>query len=129
MAIKKIDDPSKFRKDMFSAKRKELSEVWKGEYLKEVGNIARFAPSACNSQPWIVEANENELTVSRIKDLSKRGIMPPNMMKFFNQIDIGIFLLFLEVCLEHNNISFERTVFEETDHNVEINLTAKYLLK
>ena len=49
----------KFRKDMFKSKRKQLVEIWSGECYQEIGNIIRFAPSACNTQPWKVEAGEN----------------------------------------------------------------------
>ena len=51
IAIAKVDS---YRKDMFKAKRKELDEIWKGDDLG-IANICRFAPSACNSQPWYVE--------------------------------------------------------------------------
>ena len=32
IAIAKIDDETKFRKDMYKSKRKELSEIWNGDY-------------------------------------------------------------------------------------------------
>ena len=55
IAIAKIDSEDKFRKDMFRSKRKELSEIWYGDNYLDIANIVRFAPSACNTQPWIVE--------------------------------------------------------------------------
>ncbi len=128
LSIAKVDSPDKFRKDMFKSKRKEISEMWSGENYLDIANIVRFAPSACNTQPWKVEANEKEIKVFRYRKEGKRGIMPKNMTVYFNQIDIGIFLCFMELCLEHNNISFQREVFTEEDHDKEYNLTAKYLL-
>jgi len=128
MAIAKIDDESKFRKDMFKSKRKEVSEIWDGDYYLDIANIVRFAPSACNSQPWKVEAKEKELKVYRYRKQGKRGIMPKDMVMYYNQIDIGIFACFLELCLEHNNIAFERKVFKEQDHEGEYNLLATYNL-
>ena len=48
---------------MYKSKRKELKEIWSGENYLDIGNIVRFAPSACNTQPWLVESYENELKV------------------------------------------------------------------
>ena len=100
----KIHDETKFRKDMYKSKRKELSEIWNGDYYLDIANIVRFTPSACNTQPWIVDSSENELKVHRYRKPGKRGIMPIDMVKHYNQIDIGIFLCFLELCLNKNNI-------------------------
>ena len=38
----------------------------------------------------------------------------------------GIFLCFVELCLEHNNIDYKRELFVEDDHDKEYNLTASY---
>ena len=129
IAIAKVDDASKFRKDMYKSKRKELNEVWLGESYSDIGDIVRFAPSACNSQPWLVEVDSDSLSVYRYKKEGKRGIMPKNMVKFYNQIDIGIFLCFLELCLNKNNISYEKEIFVEKDHEAAKNLTATYKIK
>ena len=75
IAIAKMEE-SQFRKNMFKSKRKPLEEIWSGEHYLEIANIARFAPSACNTQPWIVESSEQELRVFRYKEPGKRGIMP-----------------------------------------------------
>ena len=112
IAIAKMEE-TKFRKNMFKSKRKPIEEIWFGEYYLEAANIARFAPSACNTQPWIVESNEQELRVFRYKKPGKRGIMPADKVSFYNRIDIGFFLLILEVCLKHGGIVFERTLFED----------------
>ena len=53
----------KFRKDTFWAKRKTLHEIWRGSSLG-VAEIARFAPSACNTQSWIVENTSKDLMVN-----------------------------------------------------------------
>ena len=126
MAISKVDMPDKFRKDMFKSKRKEISEIWKGTNYLDIADIVRFAPSACNSQPWIVKTSKNELQVFRYKKPGKRGIMPKNMITYYNQIDIGIFLCFLELCFNHKRIKYERELYVEEDHNLEMNLTASY---
>ena len=128
IAIAKVDSPDKFRKDMYKSKRKELSEIWSGDYYQDIANIVRFTPSACNTQPWKVEATKNEIKVYRYRKEGKRGIMPKDKVIYYNQIDIGIFLCFLELCLEHNNINYKKELFIEEDHENEYNLTAKYHL-
>ena len=129
IAIAKIDSETKFRKDMYKSKRKELSEIWNGNYYLDIANIVRFAPSACNTQPWLVESSEKELKVYRYRKPGKRGIMPIDMVKYYNQIDIGIFLCFLELCLNKNNIEFERILYIEENIDNEKNLTATYKIK
>ena len=128
IAISKADSDDKFRKDMYKSKRKEISEIWDGDSYLDIANIIRFAPSACNTQPWKVSANKNEIKVYRYRKEGKRGIMPKDRVIYYNQIDIGIFLCFLELCLEHNNINYKRELFVEENHESEYNLTAKYNL-
>ena len=128
IAIAKVDSPDKFRKNMYKSKRKELSEIWVGDSFLDIANIVRFAPSACNTQPWKVDSSEKEIKVYRYRKEGKRGIMPKDMVLYYNQIDIGIFLCFVELCLEHNNINYKRKLFVEENHENEYNLTAKYLL-
>ena len=129
IAIAKVDSPSKFRKDMYKSKRKELSEIWNGDNYLDIANIVRFAPSACNTQPRIVDSNKNELNIYRYRKEGKRGIMPKDMVIYYNQIDIGIFLCFLELCLNKNNITFDRQLFVEKNLESEKSLIAKYLIK
>ena len=126
IAIAKVDSKDKFRKDMYKSKRKELSEIWEGNSFLDIANIVRFAPSACNTQPWLVEASPKELKVYRYRKEGKRGIMPKDMVIYYNQIDIGIFLCFLELCLEKNNISYNRELYIEENHDNENNLVADY---
>ena len=126
IAIAKVDSVEKFRKDMYKSKRKELQEIWNGEDYLNIANIVRFAPSACNTQPWIVESSEKKLKVYRYRKQGKRGIMPKDKVIYYNQIDIGIFLCFLELCLEQNNIGYNRNLYIEENHEEEKNLTATY---
>lgn len=117
----------KFRKNMFKSKRKPLEEIWQGDLMDGVSEIARFAPSACNTQPWLVERDGKTLTVNRYKKPGKRGIMPADKVTYYNQIDIGIFLLMLELCLQHEKISFERELFpDDGDMQRELTKTAVY---
>ena len=127
IAIAKMPE-EKFRKDMFKSKRKHLGEIWEGEAYPEVAKIARFAPSACNTQPWIVESSREKLAVYRYKKPGKRGIMPVDMVSHYNRIDMGIFLLFLELCMEHEGMEFERTLYADVGDE-EKTLTAEYRVK
>ena len=129
IAIAKVDDESKFRKDMYKSRRKELKEIWNGDNYLDIANIVRFTPSACNTQPWKVESSENELKVYRYRKEGKRGIMPKNLVIYYNQIDIGIFLCFLELCLNKNKIKYNREIYIEENHENEMNLLAEYLIR
>jgi len=128
IAIAKMDE-NKFRKDMFKSKRKALDEIWQGIYSEDIGNIVRFAPSACNTQPWQVEADKQKLTIYRYKKPGKRGIMPAVKVAYYNRIDIGIFLYFLELCLKHEKIEFERTLYNDlSNDDIEKTMTAIYAI-
>ena len=129
IAIAKVDSEEKFRKDMYKSKRKDLDEIWDGEEYRNIGDIVRFTPSACNTQPWKVKVTKNEIKVYRYRKEGKRGIMPKDRVIYYNQIDIGIFLYFLELVLDKNNINFERKVYVEDNHENEYNLTAVYTIK
>lgn len=127
MAISKMPS-DKFRKDMFKSKRKPLSEIWEGDILP-FANIVRFAPSACNTQPWIIRYKDNTLLVYRYKKPGKRGIMPADKVRFYNRIDIGIFLFCLETCLENEGYTFTGVQYmEDADDNIERVLVATYTL-
>lgn len=112
IAIAKMEE-GQFRKNMFKSKRKALEEIWTGEQYRQVADIVRFAPSACNTQPWIVESGEGTLEVWRYKKPGKRGIMPVDRVTYYNRIDMGIFLLFLEVCMTHEGLAFERKLYPD----------------
>ena len=118
----------KFRKDLFKAKRKPVPEIWEGELLP-IADIVRFAPSACNTQPWIVVHEDNKLLIYRYKKPGKRGIMPADKVRFYNRIDIGIFLFSLETCLAHEGCPFTGVQYtENAEDNIERVLVAAYTL-
>ena len=125
IAIRKVEDPSAFRKDMYRSKRKTAEEMWVGETIEGITDIVRFAPSACNTQPWFVK-NEGELRVFRYKKSGKRGIMPADKVSYYNRIDIGIFLCFLELCLKHREIGFQRELCTDDSEDEESILSAIY---
>lgn len=128
IAIAKVEE-NKFRKDMYKSKRKSLDEIWNGSFHRDIGNIVRFTPSACNTQPWLVESTKEKLTVYRYKKYGKRGIMPASKVVYYNRIDIGIFLCFLDLCLQQNQIDFNRTIYIDlNDDEAEKTITAVYSL-
>ena len=130
LAMAKVDSEEKFRKDMFKSKRKPISEIWIGENYLDIAKIVRFSPSACNTQPWLVDALDKKiLKVYRYKKEGKRGIMPRSRVIYYNQIDMGIFLCFLELCLEKNNIYYEKTLYIEENHESSKNLVSEYKIK
>lgn len=98
--------PNSLRKSLEDAKRKPESEVWRGEAKPEILKLARFAPSSCNMQPWRVSADADGFTVYRSTDVHS-PIMPPSFRPFFNTIDMGIFLCFLDILLEEQGVSYQ----------------------
>lgn len=125
IAIHKINDITKFRKDMFKSKRKPTEEIWEGKALKGISEIVRFAPSACNTQPWFVK-NEGTLSVYRYRKPGKRGIMPADRVVFYNQIDIGIFLCFMDLCLDHEGYKHAKELFADDGSDREYVLNAVF---
>lgn len=125
LAIRKVNDDTKYRKDMYKAKRKPLAEVWSGDDMG-IADIARFAPSACNTQPWFVKNEGGTLTVFRYKKPGKRGIMPAASVSYYNRIDIGIYLCILEICMEKNGIGFTRELFADNGEDREMTKVAVY---
>lgn len=129
IAIRKVDDESLFRKDMFKANRKATGEIWEGDTLG-VAEIAKYAPSAVNSQPWFVKNEGDALTVFRYKKPGRIGIMSVPMVAYFNRIDIGIFLCILEICLAQKQIGFTRELFiDDGDGSKEFTKVAVYKIE
>lgn len=128
IAIHKIEDETMFRKNMFKSKRKPESEIWDGDPVEGVTNIVRFAPSACNTQPWFVHNEDDVLSVYRYRKPGKRGIMPADRVVYYNQIDLGIFLCFMDLCLEHEGIRYRKELCHDSGDDAEMNLNAVYCL-
>lgn len=126
LLIAKVDSAGKFRKDLFKSKRKPVDEIWAGSQIPGVSDIARFAPSACNSQPWYVKREGNHLSVYRHRKPGKIGIMSKEAVRVLNRIDMGIFIRFLELCLQHENIPFTRELFVDSGSEAEWALNAHY---
>ena len=125
MCISKVDE-SLFRNDISSFKRKKLDKIWSGDLLP-ISNDILISPSSCNSQPWFIENINNELLVYRNKESAKFGIIPLKVMHYYNQIDMGICLYFIEICLMHHNYTFNRLLIKNDNNSKQSKiLIAKY---
>lgn len=116
LAIEKAE-PGDFRKDYRESARKPTGEIFEGTDYREVVEVAKYAPSACNTQPWFVRSEPGRLLVSRI--LGSRGIIPARLLSFYNKIDIGIFLLFVELGLRHEGRTTEIRLLSDADEGKE----------
>ena len=55
--------------------------------------------------------------------------MPAEKVRFYNKIDMGIYLFMLEVCLENEGYKFDRFIYEDnTCDEIEKTLIAKYVI-
>ena len=53
--------------------------------------------------------------------------MPAAAVAYYNRIDIGIYLLFIELCLTEQNIAFSRRLFlDDAADDVEYSNVAEY---
>lgn len=125
MALGKGEE-SEFRKDYKKSKRKEIRDIWNGDLSFEIGDFVKYAPSACNTQPWRVICENKTLNVYRTTEV--KSIMPKEKVPFYNSIDMGIFLYFLDFALDHNGILFKRTLSPE-NNNSSLIPVATYILE
>ncbi|WP_373845373.1 nitroreductase family protein [Clostridium sp.] len=105
---------SEFRKNYKKSKRKETRDIWKGDLSFEIADFVKYAPSACNTQPWRVICENYTLKIYRTTEV--KSIMPKGKVPFYNSIDMGIFLYFLELILLHNEFSFQRALSPENNY-------------
>ena len=127
--------PTKFfRKDYRKCARRPLEDIWNLEGSQALIDVVRYAPSACNSQPWFIENKHNTIKLYRTR--GKKGIISADKMPLINRVDIGIMILFLDVYLNHHNIKFTRDLFPdypyENEKAIPINdkvLSAVYTLE
>ncbi len=114
------------RKDNKDFNRKQVKDIWMGTFDKDVMNKSILAPSACNSQSWKVKVVANTLEVYRDKNI--KTIIPRGFRKFFNSIDLGIFLCFLEISMMHNEINFTKEIINDENDPNDLILIAKYFI-
>ena len=129
IAMSRVDDEKKFRKDMFRSKRKPIDEIWTGRPIPGVTEIVRFAPSACNSQPWIAEDTDAGINIYRYRKQGRSGIMPADKVYFYNRIDMGIFICFLDLCLQHCGMEYTVERYKDDDTEAKKTKVAAYKLQ
>lgn len=100
--------PEAFRKDYTKAKRQPVAAFWTGAPMAGVTDCVRYAPSACNTQPWRVVSEKEGLRVFRAT--GSRCLIPKDKVPFYNRIDMGIFLYFMTCALTHEGHRYERTL-------------------
>lgn len=115
-----------FRKDYKKAKRKELEKIWSGPHIPNVTEVVRFAPSACNSQPWRIFYQDKTIRIFRSTEV--KSIFPKEKLLIYNCIDMGIFLYFMEMALNHEQYEFERKLCEKENSNDKEMETARYTI-
>ena len=71
----------------------------------------------------------NSFAVHQASNNDEVRIMPAKMIPFYNRIDIGILLCFLDICLTHSKINYYRTLYSDCDDDAEMILNAVYKLK
>lgn len=64
--------------------------------------------------------------LSVYRSTHRAGLIPAAMLGRLNRIDMGIFLCFMDLCLEHDGIKCERTVHKESDEPQNDVLNAEY---
>lgn len=119
--------PQDFRKDISEFKRKKREEIWKGDFNDHAIEAVRLAPSACNTQPWRIVSDSNCIKVYRNTII--KSFIPASKLPFYNSIDIGICLCFLEIAMIQKGYEFDRTLITEETSHLELLEIATYNIK
>ena len=108
-----IGEGAGLRSDRSQFNRIDSSLFWQGDGFEDVRKDVRLAPSACNSQPWKAESHDN--TIEDTRGNGKPSLLKGPYKKYFNSIDMGIFLCFLELSLSANGYAFERKLLDGSE--------------
>ena len=76
-----------------------------------------------------MEREGDALRVYRVRKPGRSGIMPAGQVAFYNQIDLGIFLCFLDLCLQRRHIRYEAKLHADPGSDGEKTLAAVYKWK
>ena len=119
--------PNNFRRGISEFKRKDRGEIWKGEFNSDVIEAVRLAPSACNTQPWRVVSNSNWINLYRNTKI--KSFIPASKLPYYNSIDMGICLCFLDIALIQKGYEFDRILIAEDSSNLDLLEIAAYNIK
>lgn len=100
--------PKDFRRSVSEFKRMSAKEIWQGDFDPDVKEAVRLTPSACNTQPWRVFSEGSRIRVFRETNI--KAFIPTKMLPYFNSVDMGISLFFLETALSEKGYEFYRTL-------------------
>ena len=112
LSIGKLNEKD-FRKDYTKAKRKDIDTIWIGKFALDVANVVRYAPSTCNLQPWLVYTEKNLIKVYRRLDVKSK--IYKDKILYYNTIDMGIFIYFLDLTLKEKGYKYKKLFLEETN--------------
>jgi hypothetical protein len=119
--------PQNFRKNILEFRRKSKEGIWKGCFDSDVTEAVRLAPSACNTQPWRIVSDSNCLKVYRTTMI--KSFIPASKLPYYNSIDMGICLYFLEIAMVQKGYEFHRTLIGEETSCLELLEIATYNIK
>ncbi len=119
--------PEDFRKKVSDFKRKSREEIWQGEFNSDVIQAVRLAPSACNTQPWRIASSSDRIKVCRNTKI--KSFIPAAKLPYYNSIDMGICLCFLEIAMIEKWYAFDRTLISQENSNKELLKIAEYSIK
>lgn len=113
-----------FRKEVLEFKRKNREEIWEGDFDSDVIEAVRLAPSACNTQPWRIVSDSNCIKVYR--NTMIKSFIPASKLPYYNSIDMGICLCFLETAMIQKGYEFDRTLATEENSHLGLIEVATY---
>ena len=95
-----------FRRDYTKAKRKSTEEFWMGDDFYDMPTYIKYAPSACNSQPWLFNFVDSHLKL--LMKSKKQMIIPKDKISFYNTIDLGIMICFCDLWFDKHEIKTKK---------------------
>lgn len=119
--------PQDFRNNISEFKRKSREELWQGDFDSDVTEAVRLAPSACNTQPWRIVSNSNCIKVYRNTKI--KSFIPPSKLPYYNSIDMGICLCFLEISVIKKGYEFDRRLILQEKFSPDLLKIASYSIK
>lgn len=115
MGLGKTDVPLR---DSGSAKRLELDKISSSD--NAITRTARLAPSAVNSQPWVIDCADGEVVIH----YHGRGLLKSRLEKKMNKVDLGIVTRFVVTELKQQGHTV-RELTEQTEGK-DFTITLRY---
>lgn len=104
--------PESFRKNYKKATRKPNESVWQGNPMGDMVEYVKFAPSTCNSQPWVLNNQPDKTggTIQLIYTPKEKMIVPKDKIAFYNMMDLGIMIFACDMWLKKHGIPYSREI-------------------